>query len=265
MNDTETSGASHAAPDQKTKREKSPLVKVLPTDRIAFDRQVEILKAYAACFESNGGKPVSNEDAGNTLTPKFSAATLNVAVPFFTDIGLLTRNEGKFIPSDALLAYNHAVAFSESEAKRKIRPLFENTWFYRLLAPRLRLANQSVGDCVGVLAVDAKAEQEHVERIAHLLKFLEFAGIVAVSGTTVSFIPLGGPPPTENKPRANGGQEETDSTDKNTETNSVYLDREKKKRVTLKSPLSLSRVEYQRLIKWIEATLIVEDDKENNL
>jgi hypothetical protein len=70
---------------QKPKREKSSLCKVLPTDRIAFERQVEILRAYAACYQSNGGKPVANTQAGATIKPEFSASTLGVAVPFFAD------------------------------------------------------------------------------------------------------------------------------------------------------------------------------------
>src|SRR5271165_5335563 len=121
MNDTENnSTATQSQAEQKAKRERSTLCKVLPTDRIAFDRQVEILRAYAACYESNGGKPVSNADAGNTLKPAFSASTLGVAVPFFTDISLISRSGSDFVPCPELVAYNQAVALSPLEAKRKI-------------------------------------------------------------------------------------------------------------------------------------------------
>jgi hypothetical protein len=244
---------------QNVRRERTNLCKVLPTDRIAFERQVEILRAYAACYEANGGKPVSNAQAGETLTPKFSASTLGVAVPFFTDISLLTRNEGEFVPSPEIVEWNQALALSPSEAKRKIRPLFEGTWFYKLLAPRLRLSPQSVKDCVGILAVEAKAEEGHLERVEPLIKFLELAGIVEIAGTRVSFIPTAGessPPVAIKLPPG------TPATFSTQEEHSLFLDKEKTKKFTINSPLFITRADYQRIIKWIEVTLIIEEPEQ---
>jgi hypothetical protein len=243
---------------QKAKRERSNLCKVLPTDRIAFDRQVEILRAYAACYESNGGKPVSNRQAGETLTPKFSASTLGVAVPFFTDISLLTRNGNEFVPSPELVAWNQAVALSPSEAKRKLRAPFENTWFYKLLTPRLRLSAQSITECVGILAVEAKAEEGHLERVAPLIEFLELAGIVEITGTMVSFIPAVGESRTALDMKLPPGVPETFSTQ---EEHSLFLDKEKTKKFTINSPLFITRADYERIIKWIEVTLIIDDSE----
>ncbi len=45
------------------------------------------------------------------------------------------------------------------------------------------------------------------------------------------------------------------------EENSVYLDKEKTKKVTLKCPLFLSRAEYDRICNWIKATWIIEEEK----
>jgi hypothetical protein len=263
MNDEDKSGATQAAPEQKTKREKSTLVKVLPTDRIAFDRQVDILRAYAACYESNGGKPVSNEEAGDTLTPKFSAATLGVAVPFFTDIGLITRSEGKFVPSSELLAYNQAVVFSVAEAKRKIRPIIENAWFCRLLAPRLRLASQSFNDCVGILAVESKAGPEHRERIEPLIKFLELGGIVSIVGHTVSFIPSSGIPEKTDAEKVKEAIEkgEVPKVFSLNQKSSLYLDKSREREVTLDCPFSIKKTELERIYNWIKATWIIEEEE----
>lgn len=247
--------------EQKPKREKSTLCKVLPTDRIAFERQVEILRAYAACFESNGGKPVSNTQAGETLSPKkFSASTLGVAVPFFTDISLIARKEGDtFVPSTELVAYNQAFALSPPEAKRIIRPLFDKTWFCRLLTPRLRLSPQLEKDCVGLLAIEAKAEKEHLERVQLLIRFLEFAGIVAINSGTVSFVPLSrdsAETPLPASPGNGGGiVNPPDGTDQHT----LYLSSDKKRVVTFAAPLTISNAEYDRVCNWIKATWIIEE------
>lgn len=249
----------------KSKRERSSLCKVLPTDRIAFERQVEILRAYAACYQSNGGKPVSNVQAGDTINPKFSASTLGVAVPFFTDISLIIRKENdSFVPSPELVAYNQAFNISPAEAKRKIRSFFENTWFCRLLAPRLQLSPQSEKDCVGFLAVEAKAGEEHLARVQPLIKFLELAGIVAINGGMVSFVPaIGESPRTAEEKLAQAiSKGQVPEVFSDHEENSFYLDKEKTRKFTINSPLFITNAEFERIKKWIEATLIIEPPRE---
>ncbi len=185
---------------------------------------------------------------------QFSESTLGVAVPFFTDIGLIARNGSGFVPSGALLGYNQAVALSASEAKRKLRPLFETSWFYRVLAPRLQLNSQPVRECVGVLAVEAKAGSEHLSRVEPLIGFLELAGIVSVVGTNVSFVPSSGEPPPKDPLAKTADEILSDQED-----HSLYLDKNKQRKFSISSPLFISRAEYNRICKWIEVTLIVED------
>jgi hypothetical protein len=249
--------------EQKDKRERSSLCKVLPTDRIAFDRQIEILRAYAACYESNGGKPVSNAQAGDTLTPKFSASTIGIAVPFFTDIALISKVGTDFVPSPELQAYNQALALSPPEAKRKIRPLLENTWFCRLLAPRLRLSQQTVADCVGLLAVESKAEKDHLPRVEPLIKFLEFAGIVVVSGGMVSFNSIGAETSPSIPTKLSNGPGANDEAKEDNGYHTYVLPLPKGRKITVKAPLDLTKSEIERLNKWAEFTLFLDwkDDK----
>ena len=259
-----------AQADPKAKRERSSLTKILPTDRISFDRQVEILKAFSACYESNGGKPVTPDQAGDALTPKFSGSTIGVAVPFFVDAGLLTRADTGFAPIRELVEYNRAFDFSPAEAKRKIRPVVESAWFSKLLGPRLRLAPQNFEDCVGVLAIEATAEKEHLERVRPLIKFLEWAGIVNISGNSVSYLPVVGesmvrgdpnspirvPEKFSEMPKYNEASLPDDY-----QENFLFLDAAKQKKVTLQCPLKLTKQEYDRIIKWIDATWIIDGPK----
>lgn len=253
--------------DSRAKRERSSLTKILPTDRIAFDRQVEILRAFAACYESNGGKPVGSDQAGDAITPKFSGSTIGVAVPFFVDAGLLARADSGFVPARELVEYNRAFNLSPSEAKRKIRPIIENTWFWKLLGPRVQLSAQNLDDCVGVLAIEAKAEKEHLERVRPMIRFLEFAGIINISGNSVSYLPRTGDSMVWGEPNSAirvpenfaGSPLETDPPmPDDYQENFLFLDSAKQKKVTLRCPLKLTRQEYDRIIKWIDATWIID-------
>src|SRR5262249_29698635 len=147
----------------------SPLTKVLPTDRVAFDKQAEIARAFAAIFEIKGQKAVSNEDAGAALTPALAGGTVLTTNPFFSDIGLLNRaEEGGFKPSQELLDYHRARQWNEGAGKEKLRPLFERTWFYQCLAPKLQLASQPISNCLAILAGESKATTEHSPRLRTL-------------------------------------------------------------------------------------------------
>src|SRR5437660_6354170 len=103
MTENPKSNAGVIRTGKASKREASPLSKVLPTDRVAFDKQVEILRAFAAVYAASGGNPVSNETAGAALTPTFKSGTVITTNAFFTDVGLLVRSdEGGFEPSQEL-------------------------------------------------------------------------------------------------------------------------------------------------------------------
>lgn len=242
-----------------TGRTRSPLTKVLPTDRILFDSQVELLRAFATVYASNGGNPVTNEQAGDVLTRKLSGSTVSQSNGFFTDIGLLSRaDKGGFVPSTEVIEYNNACQWDEAEARLQLRSVFEKTWFYRCLVPRLQLAPQPQATCLALLAAESKASPEHNDRLVNLLNFLALAGVVSTTGGTVTLLqrklsstdkitqPIA--------PPVKGPKEFTDQ-----EEHSLFLDKEKQRRFSISGPLFISRAEYSRICKWIEVTLIVED------
>jgi hypothetical protein len=267
MNDNaKTSGDSPESAEPKTTRERASLARVLPTDRIYFEKQVETLRAYAAEYAANGGKPVTNEKAGGIVG--LSASTISQTNGFFNDIGIVSRDEqgglkGGFIPCGEVIEYNNACQWDESEARSKLRPLFERTWFYRCLAPRLQLAPQSQATCLALLAGESKAQAEHNDRLLNLINFLELAGIVSTIGGNVSLL--------QNRPNKSfieTGTEITRKEERNTplppqgaEQHTLYLSADKKRMVTLAAPLAISNAEYTRICNWIKVALIVEDEK----
>ncbi len=244
---------------------------ILPTDRISFDKQIAIARAFAAGYQHNDGRPVSNDEAGAIVTPALKGGTVVLTNPFFADIGLISRSDkGGFIPGQELIAYNSGCAWGEDVAREKLRPLFERTWFYRCLAARLQLAPQPIPSCIAILAEESGATKEHEARLNNLLGYLQFAGVVNVADGKVTlpnvkpFIPaapLAPLLPLNLKPHINDLPAGTPEKFSNQEENSIFLDKDKTKRVTLNCPLFLSQAEYARICNWIKATWIIEEDE----
>jgi hypothetical protein len=259
--DSKIQTASAVADEPKATRGRSSLAKVLPTDRLSFEKQRELLRAFAAEYTANGGQPVTNEKAGEIIG--LSGSTISQTNGFFADVGIVTRAEqGGFIPSAEVIEYNNACQWDESEARTKLRPLFERTWFYRCLVPRLHLSPQSKTICLSVLASESKASQEHNERLENLISFLELAGIISESGGTVSLQqakPFIQSAPKEDKQAIPLNKLPKEFSDQ--EEHSLFLDKEKTKKFTINSPLFITQAEYDRICKWIKVALIVEEEK----
>ncbi|HEU0046920.1 MAG TPA: hypothetical protein VFQ43_04840 [Nitrososphaera sp.] len=256
-------------------RYKRVLLKVLPTDRLTVEKQIELLRAFAVVYEANGGKPVKNEDAGNAVTPAKAGATVILTNAFFVDIGLLKRGDnGGFEPSADLIAYNNACQWGEETAKEKLRPVFEGAWFCRCLVPRLRLATQTEANCLAILAEESGAQKEHGYRLQNLIGFLEFVGILRSSDGKITLLPSKQTAPVQTPeiknspqfppdvspsakmpaPRFFGGGEH----EPEVHTFVLPLDKENKRKITVTAPLDVTAKEVQRIAKWLEVQLLVE-------
>jgi hypothetical protein len=262
-NTTSQSGAGQQTAESKIAIPKRlALAKVLPTDRISFEGQVELLRAFAAVYASNNCQPVTNDQAGEVLTKKLSGSTVTQTNGFFCDVGLLARSDkgNGFIPSTEVIEYNNACQWDESEARLKLRPVFEKTWFYRCLVPRLQLSPQQQVTCLALLANESKATPEHNEKLVNLLGFLELAGIVSTAGGTVALLQhkTVSPPAAIDRNTVTPPPSPTGS-----DQHTLYLSADKKRMVALAAPLSISNAEYTRICNWIKVTLIVEEPEKN--
>jgi hypothetical protein len=202
------------------------------------------------------------------MTPKFSGSTISQTVAFFCAIGLLSRDKGGFVPNVDVIDYNNTRQWDELQGRLKLKPLFEKTWFYRCLVPRLQLSPQPQSTCLAILASESRATPEYEERLIYILRFLELASVLSIAGGTVTLLQhrLDANRP-DGMPDAAKASSENKATIASTVTNGVdgdehhvlYLDKTRKRRVTLHAPLTISKPEYERICKWIQVTLIVED------
>jgi hypothetical protein len=83
-----TENAAGDANGDPAKLSKSKPHRALPTDRVGFEKQLAILRAYAAASGPER-KAVSNEEVG-AIVP-IHKNTVSICNPFFVDTGLLTR------------------------------------------------------------------------------------------------------------------------------------------------------------------------------
>jgi hypothetical protein len=245
---------------------RATLSKVLPSDRLTLDRQVEALKAYAAVYEANGANPVTNAQAGEVA--KMAANTIVVTNAFFTDIGLLTRVEGAFAVAPEAVAFLTAFSgISPETASEKLKPLFEKQWFMQLLAPRLRLGPMDISAVHRILGEAASAGKEHIPRLDLLIDFLCFVGLTKREGNQLyagaapsigsTLNPAGIVLPPVIPPVAHQLDEEVAGLEKYTLT----LDASKKRKIVIYSPPEVTGTELKRIQQWLSFQLLVTDQE----
>src|SRR2546427_12477319 len=79
--------------EQPTKAKKSRPTKYLPTDRIAPQKQLDLLRAWGAA-SGPSGKAGTNGDVASIVG--LSSSTVSLANPFFVENGLLQKTDNAF-------------------------------------------------------------------------------------------------------------------------------------------------------------------------
>jgi hypothetical protein len=148
--------------------------KILPTDRIGFTKQLELLRAYAAAAGPTG-KAVSLNDAAAIV--KMVSATVSLASPFFTDVGFLQRTETGFVPATEVVNFGHAHEWNPETASHKLAPLLAHTWFAEVLTPRITFRPVSDAEAIQALAEASSAAKDYEGQLSTLIDYLEAAGL----------------------------------------------------------------------------------------
>lgn len=261
---SQKAGRGQSVPFRNPKKSKP--TQVLPSDRVAVDKQLEALRAFVVASDAAGG-PVTNDQAGEIIN--MSGLTVIVTNAFFTDVGLLGRSDtGKFTPTQFAKEYQAAFAWDAHTAGRKLAPAFRETWFAKALTPRLKMRTLTKNEALALLAEACKANPEYQSRLSMLLEFLNTAGVISVAGDEIrggsggSSESSGGskgssgggeddPPPPPNKPPV-GDTIPADAP-------FIYIDPEKTKKVVLIAPgWSVTQKEYERIKAWFELQFFVD-------
>ena len=183
MNDNGTGDS----PTEQTTSASAP-AHSLPTSRISFPKQLEVLRAYAASA-GQPGRSVSLLDVAK-LAP-VGKNTLSLGNAFLIDIGLLRRGDGGgFVPAEEVFSFQRAYGWNPETAVQKLAPLLRETWFAKCLAPRIQMRPVGIRDAIAVLAEVARADPKYEGQLGTLLEYLKDGGIVNITNGLIRPGPL---------------------------------------------------------------------------
>lgn len=267
--ETETENGNGTADQVQTAQgrvKRVPPTKTLPSDRLAFEKQVAALRAFAVVFEANGNKPVSNDEAGKIIN--MSGNTVVVTNGFFTDVKLLLRQKDSpaLIPAPETLAYYKAFEWDAKTAGEKLKPVLERCWFAEVLVPRLKFRAYDEQEVLTVLAEACAASKEYEPRLQVLLEYMVFAGVVARDGSQIKLAGPKGAEPTAEVPSVEtaGTRPGPGPQGDNLVEFSFILDVKKNRRVFVHAPHDLTKKELERVKKWMEIQLVVDEGEDGH-
>lgn len=152
----------------------------LPTDRIAFSKQLDIMRAYG--LASQGGMRAVNYRTVADLI-KMNANTVALMNTFMVDAGFADRAGNDLIPNRVLIEYAQAYSWNPETAARKLAPFIRNTWFGELMHTRLSFRTMSHDEMVQELASHVSAAPEFKPQIEGLIDYATACGLVRADGT----------------------------------------------------------------------------------
>ncbi len=156
-------------------KQKNKTAKLLPTGRMAFATQTQVLRAYSAACGSSA-KAVTNAEIGRLTDLK--PETVALAHPFFVSIGLLERTESGMVPCEEVVSLTLAYEWNPESGGHRLAPIFQGAWFAEALLPRLQLGPRTENDVIADLAEAAGVGKEAKAQLRTLLDFLELSGLI---------------------------------------------------------------------------------------
>lgn len=174
---TATSGEDSAK--SGTPRIRTRPTKTLPTDRITFGKQLEILRAYGTLSGSAGGAVTNNEVAE---AMNMQPSTISLANPFFNSVGLILKTDTGGVPSSAVIEMIRAKEWTPETATHKLAPVLKDTWFGQALLPKVSFAPMSEEAALAKLAEICTASPDYKPQLRMLIDYLAAAGLIDREG-----------------------------------------------------------------------------------
>jgi hypothetical protein len=160
--------------------------KPLPTDRIAFSKQLDILRAFAAAHTSSG-KAVSYKEVAGIVN--MSDTTVPLGVPFWVDVGLLERAEGAaLVPATAVMNFSRQYEWNAETAPHKLGSQLRESWFSKVVLPRLAFRAMDEKEVLEILADQASASPEYRGQVRLLIDYMVSAGMVERDGAQIRLV-----------------------------------------------------------------------------
>jgi hypothetical protein len=170
-------------PDEQPARRKPS--KVLPSERISFSKQLDILRAYVAASQG-GNKACSLTEVSDVV--RFNPNTVSMANPFFASTGLVQRTDGGFMPNADVIAFQRAYDWDAEKAALKLAPTLREQWFYQALVPHLAFGAIDEDKAIALLAEASAASPEYKSNLRLVLSYLVASGLIVQDGTLIKMV-----------------------------------------------------------------------------
>ncbi len=165
------------------KKQRPTLQKTLPTDRINFSRQLDIVRAYAALGTS--GKPVTNADVGEMM--KMQPSTVSLTNAFLSSVGLITRAEGGgYSPAPEVISFLRANEWTPETAAHELAPKIQQSWFAEILLPKVSFSPMSEEAALAKLSDAAQAGPIYRNQLRMLLDYMQASGLISREGGQIT-------------------------------------------------------------------------------
>jgi hypothetical protein len=183
------------APPQKPKPpkfkgvvEKQKPTRILPSTRISFPKQIDLLRGYAAASGPSNKAVTADETAAIVGMQRDTLSLIN---PFFVDVGFLQRVEQKneawrYLPSADVINFARAYEWNKETAAHKLAPSMAASWFGEALLKRLSFGSLDEEEAISVLAEAASAAPEYKAQLRILLNYLSAAGLAQLADGRVT-------------------------------------------------------------------------------
>jgi hypothetical protein len=159
---------------------RSKPTRTLPTNRVAFAKQLDILRAYAIASGPAGDHPVKTQDVAGIV--RLNRGTVQLVNSWLGDVGLIQRTDGGYLPASEVTAFNRAWAWERETAAFKLGPLLSRAWFAELVLPKMSLHPMEEAQAVVELGDAVSAGPEYRPQLMLLIDFMEVAGLVVRDG-----------------------------------------------------------------------------------
>ncbi len=170
-----TSSDTSVQKSRLSKNGKIKTSKILPTERISFAKQLDLLRAYAVASGPTN-KPVTNNDVSPIV--KMTSSTVSISNAFFADAGLLLRSNGGYIPAPDVISFNHAFGWNPETAPYKLAPLMQESWFAKAILPKANFRAITEDEAIQDLSEAAAVGPEKRAQLEVLLSYLAASGLI---------------------------------------------------------------------------------------
>lgn len=178
----ETRDAPPKPSDEQKARPRT--VHPLPSDRIGYNKQQEILRAFAVAAAENNGT-ASNENVGKLV--HMAHSSVGLVTPFFVGSGFLGRaDRGRLRPTQEVIEYSRAYQWTPDRAGHHLAPIAARSWWGQIITPRVAITPRDMDDVLAALSSAAQATPEHRQQLVTLIEFAVLTGLVQRQGNMLA-------------------------------------------------------------------------------